>query len=305
MTGYIKIMYKLSVVIATYNEESNIGECLESVKDIADEIVVVDGSSMDETVEIAKKFGARVLVKDNPPIFHINKQKALEMASNEWVLQLDADERVTVQLGREILKVITLMDSEKDEYQNSFRDKKLFLRHQKLLEKRDGNIGTEKGGYAAFFIPRLNYFLGKYLRYGGVYPDGVIRLVKKSKAKFPCMDVHEQIAVNGRVGWLQNPLYHKDSPTFKRYLERNSRYIDLIAKQLAENKIGKNPVTAIDYLFVKPLMWFFLTQLRHKGILDGYQGVIFSLFSALRFPRAYLRYLGLFIKPPSSNFIIN
>src|SRR5436309_2920056 len=103
-------MARLTVALATFNEEGNLGDCLESVKDIADEITIVDGSSSDKTVEIAKKYGAKVLVTDNHPIFHINKQKALDMATNEWILQLDADERVTPALAYEIKKVIAMTD---------------------------------------------------------------------------------------------------------------------------------------------------------------------------------------------------
>jgi glycosyltransferase involved in cell wall biosynthesis len=281
---------KLSVVLAVYNEEMNLRACLDSIKDIADEIVIVDGTSTDKTVQIARDFGAKVHITDNPPIFHINKQKAIDMAQYEWILQLDADERVTPRLAKEIKKVIAMSEEEIASYQDKLPHRELFLRHQKLLEERDGKIGKEDGQYAAFFIPRLNYFLGRYLRYGGVYPDGVIRLIRKGKAYLPCKDVHEQMAVNGRVGWLENDLYHVDSPTFGRYLQRNSRYIELIAQELARDTRNNNPKTQIDYMFIKPASWFFLTFVRHKGVLDGYQGFLFSLFSALRFPRAYLRY---------------
>lgn len=160
-----------------------------------------------------------------------------------------------------------------------------------MVEKRDGRIGQNKGNYVGFFVPRLNHFLGKYLRYGGVYPDGVIRLVKKGQAHFPCRDVHEQIEVDGRVGWLESPLYHWADPTFKRYLARNSRYIDLLVKEFTERKVGKNLFLGTYYFKIKPFQWFFSTLIGHKGILDGWQGVVFSLFSALRFPRAYWRYL--------------
>jgi glycosyltransferase involved in cell wall biosynthesis len=280
----------LSVVLATFNEEQNLPECLTSVKNLADEIVIVDGTSTDKTVEVAKKFGAKVIVRENPPIFHINKQKAIDHATKDWILQLDADERITPELAAEIKKVIQMSERELEDYQQNLPDKKLFLRHQELLEQRDGAIGTKAGPYVAFFIPRLNYFLGKYLKYGGVYPDGVIRLLKKGKAYLPAKDVHEQMVVEGRVGWLQNPLYHKDSPTFKRYLQRNSRYIDLLASQFAEQKLSQDLPTQLKYMVIKPFTWLLMTQIRHKGILDGAQGFIFSLFSALRFPRAYLRY---------------
>jgi hypothetical protein len=159
------------------------------------------------------------------------------------------------------------------------------------LDERDGIIGYENEPYAGFFVARLNFFLGKYLKYGGVYPDGVIRLIKKGKAYFPAKDVHEQMVVEGKVGWLQNDLIHMADPTFERYLKRNSKYIDLIADDLKRDKIGKNPIKFIEYYFVKSIWWFFLTQIRHKGILDGFQGIVFSFFSALRFPRAYWRYL--------------
>lgn len=281
----------ISVVLATFNEEKNLGACLESVKDIADDIVIVDGSSTDKTVEIAKKYGARVVVTDNPPIFHINKQKAIDMAKHEWVLQLDADERVSKELGEEIMKMSEMSSEEIEAYQQSLPRRELFLRHQSLIEKRDGAIGSQSGEYAAFFIPRLNYFLGRYLKYGGVYPDGVIRLIRKGKAYLPCKDVHEQMAVSGRVGWLAHDLYHYDSPTFKRYLMRNSRYIDLLASELEAKKTIDNFQNRINYTFFLPLHWFLTTYIRHKGMLDGWQGFVFSFFSALRFSRAYYRYL--------------
>lgn len=283
-------MSKLSVVLATYNEEGNIGDCLDSLKDIASEIILIDGSSSDRTVEIAKEYGAEVFVTENHQNFHINKQKAIEKARFPWILLMDADERLSKNLRNEILRIILMSDSEIEEYEEKLTNRKLFLRHQELLEKRDGNIGTKTGNYAGFFIPRLNYFLGGYLKHGGVYPDGVIRLVKNGEAFLPAHDVHEQIVVKGRVGWLQSDLLHRDSPTFNRYLFRNSRYIDLLAQELRDKKVAKNIITAIDYIFVKSIIWFLKTLFINKGILDGWRGVIFSLFSALRFPRAYMRY---------------
>lgn len=279
---------KLSAAIATYNEEENIGECLESVKGLVDEIIIVDGSSTDKTVEIAKKYGAKVEVTDNPKIFHINKQKSFDLATGDWILYLDADERVSKKLAEEIVKVINMSDEQISEHQDTLKNKRLFKRHQSLLDSRDGKIGNDSQNFVAFFFPRLNYFLGKFLRYGGVYPDGVIRLFKKNKAYLPCKSVHEQMIVKGKVGWMQNDLIHYDSKTFARYLMRNSRYIDLIATDLK----NQNP-NFFDYMLIKPISWFLMTSLRNKGILDGYQGLIFSFFSALRFPRAYLRYLKL------------
>lgn len=284
-------MTKLSVVLATFNEQNNIGNCLESIKEIADEIVIVDGGSEDNTVKIVNDFNAKVIVTDNPPIFHINKQKAMDAASNDWILQLDADEVVTKKLANEISEILNMNDDAMENYQKKLKRRNLFLKHQKIVEQRDGRVGTEQGEYAAFFVPRLNFFLGKYLKYGGVYPDGVIRLVKKGKAHFPCKSVHEQIQVEGRVGWLENDLLHNADPTFERYLERNSRYIDLIVGELKKRKTKKNLFVLVDWFLIKPIWWFLMTLIRHKGILDGVQGIVFSFFSALRFPRAYFRYI--------------
>jgi glycosyltransferase involved in cell wall biosynthesis len=281
----------LAVAIATFNEEENLAACLESVKGLADEIVVVDGSSLDKTVEIAKSFGAKVLVKDNPQMFHINKQKAIDMTTSDWVLQLDADERVSPQLADEIRKFINMTDEEIEEYQKSIPRIKLFNRHQKLIEERDGQLGKTDKPYAAFFLPRANFFLGRYLKSGGVYPDGVIRLFKKGKAYLPCKDVHEQFEVDGRVGWMQNDLLHYDSPTFKKYITRNNRYTSFMAKQYKDEKLPKNVINFFKYILILPVYWFLMTFIRHKGFKDSWQGFVFSFFSALRFPVSYVKYL--------------
>lgn len=288
----LKKKIKLTAAIATYNEERNIGDCLNSIQNIVDEIVIVDGSSKDKTVDICKEFGARILVTQNRPNFHINKQKAFNLSKGEWILYLDADERVSKDLAKEIKKIINMSKDKIEDYQNNISNSDIFNKHLKLLEKRDGKIGDGKGEYVAFFVPRLNYFLGRYLKYGGVYPDGVIRLFKNKKAFLPCKDVHEQMTVLGKVGWLQNNLLHIDSPSFSRYLERNNRYVTFLAELLRKERVEKNIFQAVNYIFIKPLWWFFLTQVRHKGILDGIPGIIFSFFSALRFPRAYLIYLS-------------
>lgn len=247
----------LSVVLATFNEEKYLTACLDSIKDIADEIVIVDGTSSDKTVDIAKKFGARVLVKDNPPMFHINKQKAIEMATKDWILQLDADERVTPFLSKEI----------------------------------EEKISDTESKYNGFWIPRKNWFLGRYLMKGGVYPDYTLRLYKNGKGRLPMKDVHEQAVVEGEVGFLKHPLDHLADPYFKRYLLRFGRYTDLISKELKEKNTGRDPVTFVKYIFALPLWWFFLIYFRHKGFLDNWQGFVWALFSALRFPVAYTKYL--------------
>ena len=246
---------KLSVVLAVYNEAANLERCLRSVADIADEIVIVDGGSTDNTVQLAKKSGAVVYVTTNPPMFHINKQKALDKAHGDWILQLDADETVGKPLKEEILDVI-------------------------------GSNLVPNG----YFIPRHNYFLGNWLRKGGQYPDYVIRLFRRGMGKFPQKSVHEQIEIDGHVGHLDHAMEHYSYTSVSQYWEKSSAYIRLVARELGKQSNSKSASVAFSYLFLRPVTTFFSLYLRHKGFLDGWRGFLFALFSAMHFPKAYVMY---------------
>lgn len=246
--------------MATFNEEENLRDCLNSTKDLAAEIVIVDGSSTDKTVAIAKEFNARIKVTDNPSIFHINKQKAIDMAKGDWILQLDADERVTPELRNEIKQVI--------------------------------NNSTLQNGY---WIPRKNWFLGRFLTKGGQYPDYTLRLYCQGKGRLPQKSVHEQAIVDGKVGYLKNPLIHMADPSFKRYFARFNRYTALDANELLEKdsqkKLPERIIEPLMFLIIKPISWFLKTYFRHKGFVDNWQGFVFSFFSSIRFPVIYIKYL--------------
>ncbi|HWS49354.1 MAG TPA: glycosyltransferase family 2 protein [Candidatus Methanoperedens sp.] len=244
----------ISVAIATYNEEANIKRCLDAVSDWVDEIIIVDGSSSDATVKIAQKFkNVKVISTSNPTMFHINKQKAIDACTNDWILQLDADEVVSEKLKEEIIRTI--------------KDTK----------------------YKGFWIKRQNFFLSRFLKKGGVYPDPTIRLYRRGFAKLPCKNVHEQAEVKGDVATLQEDLLHYADPTFSRYLLRNDRYTSLLAQELLENKVKLCPKNFIIYFLIKPIHWFLLTYLRHRAYLDGFPGFVFSWYSSLRFPLAYIK----------------
>ena len=248
-------MKKISVAIATFNEEKNIGPCLETVKDWVDEIVIVDGSSQDKTVAIAKKYGAKVIVTDNPPIFHINKQKAIDACQGDWILQLDADERVTLELRDEILMII-----------------------------------GSKTEFNGFWIPRKNFFLGRYLKKGGQYPDYTLRLYKKGEGRLPCKSVHEQAVVKGKVGYLESDLTHHPFPEFSEYLNKANRYSSLLAKEYQKQKVGTGIIALIKYIFIVPGLTFFNLYFRNLGLLDDLPGFIFALFSAVQKTAGYIKY---------------
>ena len=262
MVGYNCSMVKLSVAMATFNEGENLARTLESVRELADEIVIYDGESTDKTVEIAKSFGAKVITGKNYPIFHVNKQKAIDACTGDWILQLDADEVVSEVLASEI----------------------------------KNQISKSKNEFDGFWIPRKNWFLGRFLMKGGQYPDYTLRLYRKGKGRLPQKDVHEQAEVDGKVGYLKNALLHYPYKDFATYIKKWGRYNNLISTQIKEELKDKNSVAkaayGFGYLLIKPAHWLLTTYGRHKGFMDSWQGFTFSLFSALRFPVSYIKYIG-------------
>jgi glycosyltransferase involved in cell wall biosynthesis len=254
---------KLSIVLSTFNEEKNMEEFFENVGDIADEVVLVDGSSKDKTVEIAKKYGAKIKITDNPPIFLINRQKAIDMADDGWLLNLDADERLSPELKKEIRAIIKEQETKSKEQ------------------------------ISGYWIPRKNLFLGRFLMKGGQYPDYQLRLYRKDKVHFKLQDVHEQAIVDGQTAYLKSAMLHYPYFNFSHYLKKWNVYNKALADQISEEQRTKNIFQkffyAFMYLFIRPGHWLFTTYFRHKGFMDGWQGFVFSFFSALRFPIAYFK----------------
>ncbi len=249
----------LSVVLATHNEAHNIERCLKSVYDIADEIVIVDGESDDETVAVAQKFDVKkkliVISTKNLKNFHIMKQQAIDTATSEWILQIDADEALSAQLASEISDLVT-----------------------------HNLTGSTANGY---WMPRLNYFLGKPLRKGGQYPDKTLRLYKNGFGRLPCKNIHEQAEVDGLVSDLKHDLLHYPYPNFSVFVDKWMRYSSLEATRSYKSGMRPSFKNALKYCIWKPKIWFLSTYFRHKGFQDGIPGFMFSLFSALRFIAEY------------------
>jgi glycosyltransferase involved in cell wall biosynthesis len=273
----------LTVIIATHNEEANIGKCLESVRGLADEVIVADGESTDQTVQIAESTGAIVLHMTNKRMFHFNKEEARKRANGEWILFLDADELVTPSLKNEIRTVLDGSHTERPLTRQ-------FEKHSRYIAMRDGVSFSQTAPINGYFIARKNFFLGRYLMHSGVYPDGVIRLVRQGKAYWPCKDVHETMKVDGGVSWLQEPMIHMADPTFSRYLQRANRYTTLTADELARKNVGTDVFTMFRYLVWLPSKMFFLLFFRHKGFMDGFSGFVWSLMSGIHYPIAYMKY---------------
>ncbi|MCD6451703.1 MAG: glycosyltransferase family 2 protein [Acidobacteria bacterium] len=230
---------KLSVVIITKDEEENIEEALSSVS-FADEIVVVDALSSDRTVEIARRFTDKVFLREWKGYVE-QKNFALAKARFPWVLSLDADERVTPELAREIEEVLSARD------------------------KADG-----------YFIPRRVFYLGRWIRYGGWYPDYQLRLARREKARFVGGSVHEVMRVEGKTERLSSFLLHFTYKDITEHIERMNLYTSLVA--FDRKKEGRRP-SLLKLIFSPPLS-FIKGYIIKLGFLDGIPGFIIAFLSS-------------------------
>lgn len=229
---------KLSVTIIARNEEARIGDCLESVR-WADEIIVVDTGSIDRTIEICHKYTPHVTSRPWEG-YAPAKNAALQLATGDWILSLDADECVSDGLRQEIA----------------------------ALQRRP--VVTLAAGYA---MPRRNYLWGQWVRYGGLSPDYQIRLFKRGLGGFKARRVHESIVVDGRVERLQYPIQHYSYQGIGDIIQRLERYTDLAALDLRDQ--GRSfRVTA---LVMRPLGRFLRNYVLKQGFRDGIPGLIMAV----------------------------
>jgi len=239
---------QLSCIIITYNESRNIRRCLESVS-WADEIIVVDSYSTDETKKIASEFTSRIFDLSWEG-FGPAKRYAAKQVTGDWILSVDADEQVSENLREEIQKIIKSGDS------------------------LDG-----------YFIPRRSYFLGRWMRHGGWHPDFVLRLFRKDKGGFTSRLVHEEVIVRGRTGRLKNDLLHFTDPDYDHYLEKLNRYTSIDAVQrYQESKRG-----SLVNLLIRPIAVFFKTYFLKRGFFDGLPGLILAVSSAFHVFAKYVK----------------
>ena len=229
----------LTAVIIVHDEETLLGDCLESVRDIADEIVVLDSGSSDGTVAIAKQHGARVATRPFED-FGTQKQAALEMATGTWVFSIDADERVTPALARDIARVV-----------------------------RDASAAD------GYWVRRTMVYLGQRLRFGGAGSEWILRLARRERARFAPLPVHEHLIVDGRTERLQGALDHIKYRALSEHIDTINRYTELAAhrKQAAGRRFSLVHVWRI------PWEMFSRLVLR-LGILDGRAGIIHAAMAA-------------------------
>ncbi|MES2534469.1 MAG: glycosyltransferase family 2 protein [Pseudomonadota bacterium] len=231
---------KLSVIIITKNEADNILACLESVR-FANQWIIVDSGSTDGTVEIARAAGATVIESTDWPGFGPQKNRALDAAEGEWVLSLDADERIPEALRDEILAAI------------------------------------KDPAHSSYALPRLSSFCGHFIRHGGWYPDYIVRLFLRDSARFSDALVHESVIVrSGNTGKLQTPIVHYSYPDDQACLRKLEQYSTLGARQaFAAGKrggLGKAVLHAVSA--------FLRSYVAKRGFLDGRAGLMVAISAA-------------------------
>jgi glycosyltransferase involved in cell wall biosynthesis len=238
----------LSACIVTYNEADRIEACLRAVS-FCDEIIVVDSHSTDDTRARAAALGARVIERDWPG-YRSQKQFAVDAARSEWVLCVDADERVTAQLRDEIVAL-----------------------------RAAGFAGA-----AGWSVPRITDYFGRFLRHGNAYPDRLVRLFDRRCGGWSGEEIHENTRISGHIGRLDGHLEHYSYRSLSDHLNRMQRYADLMAQALFERgrRCGLTPV------LLNPQWRFIRGYLLRLGFLDGWRGLVFALIEANYVRRKYL-----------------
>jgi glycosyltransferase involved in cell wall biosynthesis len=250
-------MEKITVIIPTYNEGHNIIDCIKSV-DFADEIMIVDSYSTDDTIELARKYTDFIVQREYQNSAS-QKNWAIPQAKHEWILLVDADERLTPDLKTEILS---------------------------MLEKSSIN------DYSGYWIRRKNHFMGTYVRYGG-WNDKVIRLFKKNECQYQDKDVHAEIISEGNIGFLKSKLYHNTYISLDHHMEKLNKYAEFQANYI-DKKTGK--LTPYHFI-IKPSWRFFKHYIIQGGFLDGVVGLViaynhsYSVF--MRYVKLWLKRKGM------------
>ncbi len=237
---------KISVALITLNEEANLARTLESVMPLVGdgrgEIIVVDSGSTDRTVEIAKSFGAQVFIEPWKG-FALQKNSAMEKGSGDWVLQLDADEALEPELAEEIRHIL-------------------------------GDSGNTFG----FYIPRKNFFLGRWIKHGGFYPDPKLRLIRRGSGQFEEYGAHPTIKVSGPTGRLQHALIHNAYPTLRGYIDHMNSYSSSGAAVAVAK--GHRSFSLLDVV-VRPKLTFIYNYFLRLGFLDGREGLLLHMYHAV------------------------
>jgi glycosyltransferase involved in cell wall biosynthesis len=262
----------LSVCIITHNEEANIRRTLESVASLVratgGEIIMVDSGSTDRTVEIARSHGAKVFVEEWKG-YASQKNSAIEKASGDWILSLDADEEPEGSLVAEIIEAL------KGQWKLPEGDSLDTV--EVLMSLEEQAASGEEPGMRGFSIPRKNLFLRRWIRHGGFWPDRKLRLFRRGAGRFEDRAVHETVKVTGPTHNLKNALVHHAYPTLAGYIGHMNKYSSLGAEQAVHE--GKRGFSFVN-IVLRPPATFIYNYIFRLGFLDGREGLLLHLYHA-------------------------
>jgi glycosyltransferase involved in cell wall biosynthesis len=266
----------LSVVIITHNEEANLGRTLASVQRLVahgkGEIIVVDSNSTDRTVEIARSYDAKVFIEEWKG-YAAQKNSALDKATGDWILSLDADEELGPALAGE---VYAAMHGRLGVDSIEGGSLEVIEKVMAIEEAQERGVTTAPVG---FWISRKNFFLGRWINHGGFWPDPKLRLFRKNAAHFEPRLVHEDAALtNGISGRLKHAILHHSYPTLADYIDHMNRYSSLGAEMaVAKGQQG----FSLFNIVLRPLATFIYNYFFRLGFLDGREGLLLHLYHAV------------------------
>lgn len=293
----------LSVVVITHNEEANIARALASVQPlVADgkgEIIVVDSGSTDRTVEIAKSFGAKVFIEEWKG-YAAQKNSAIEKAAGDWIFSLDADEEVEPKLAADIQTTFVKWNAV-DEYSRlkGYRPKDVHHNFQIEHEFDDVHSLDTDCYFDGFFVRRKNFFLGRWIKHGGFWPDPKLRIFRRGLGHCPERAVHETFQVEGEIATQisNGALLHHSYPTLADYVDHMNRYSSLGAEMaVAKGQRG----FSVFNIVVRPLATFTYNYFFRLGFLDGREGLLLHLYHAVYVSWKYAKAWELSRKKESS-----
>jgi glycosyltransferase involved in cell wall biosynthesis len=280
----------LSVVIITFNEEANLARTLESVQPLIaegkGEIIIVDSGSTDRTVEIAKSFGAKVFAEEWKG-YAAQKNLAIDQAAGDWILSLDADEAVDSDL------IDAFTGQANDSLPRASRCREWCLTMGQTGQTQE----FLKGRPAGFLVRRKNYFMGRWIRHGGFWPDPKLRLFRRGTGRFEDRAVHENIRVNGPTKAISyGAIIHHAYPTLSDYIDHMNRYSSLGAEMAVAKQNGKVRFSVIN-IVLRPLATFLYNYFFRLGFVDGRQGLLLHLYHAVYVSWKYAKAWELARKP--------
>lgn len=271
---------KISAIIFTYNNEKEIKEIIDQGKKLTNEIIVIDLGNSDQTNKVAKELGAKVYPYQHSEYVELAREWGIKKAKSNWVLVLDADERIEDQLINEIKLIINQLSTKNNSPVSSSVNN--IIKDKKGHKKNDSKKFNDK--VSCFYIPRKNIFINKWLRYGGWWPDYQLRLINTQYFVSWPMEIHSTPVIKGKPGYLKNPIFHYFHGDLESMVEKTIKFENIESELLLK---ANRPVSIFTF-FRKFLGELWRRMFLRLGFVDGVFGIIESIYQAFSKTITYL-----------------